>query len=106
MYTYMYNTWIDVLSVQCKTEGANVFSWLLLAAKVVNSVLPCGPMYVPCATALAQLLVLPLEGNHGAVVKRESHSAEGFSRGLEGIQKVAAARGCKQAPAVNLEEIL
>lgn len=73
---------------------------------VVNSVVACGPMCAPCAAALAQLLVLPLEGDLGAVVKQESHLAEGFSQGLEGIQQVAAPQGCKRAPAVNLKEIL
>lgn len=69
----------DVPSILCKTGRADVFSWVLLTAKAVNSALVCGPAYVPCAAVLAQPLVLLLEGNHGAGVKQESLSAEGFS---------------------------
>lgn len=32
--------------------------------------------------------------------------AEGVSQGLEGVQKVSALQGHKQAPAMNLEEAL
>lgn len=67
---------------------------LWLAQEVANTVLASYPMYIRCAAALAQLLVLPREGNHGAVVKHKTHLAEGFSGGLEGTE-VATPLGCK-----------
>lgn len=103
-YTYECNVQIDVPNVHCKTEGESVFLWLFSTAKVVNSVAACGPMYMSCAAALIPLLVLPLEGNHGAEVKQDSCLAEGFSWGLQGIQKVAAPQGCGRPSAVNLEK--
>lgn len=62
-------------------------SWQLLAVKVASSVSLCGPRYVPCVTALTQLLVLPLEGNHEAMVKWDLVWQKVFPKALKGFRR-------------------